>query len=164
MLRGRADPEPFAVGELVIDYERRRVSVAGRPVHLTATEFELLRLLSVNAGRVMTSKSLLRQLRGERDGIRAKQVRSFVRKLRGKLGDDARHPTWIFNERGVGYRMAPAGPTVRGCSTGPQGEAETGPDLNRSGSSRYPVTRTGAHPGKRRIGRAGGRPFIALPR
>ena len=106
VLRGRADPEPFALGELVIDYEQRRVSVAGRPVHLTATEFELLRLLSVNAGRVMTSKSLLRQLRGERDGIRAKQVRSFVRKLRGKLGDDARHPTWIFNERGVGYRMA----------------------------------------------------------
>ena len=106
VLRGRADPDPFVLGELVIEYDRRRVSVAGRPIHLTATEFELLRLLSVNAGRVMTSKSLLRQLRGERGGVRPNQVRSFVRKLRGKLGDNARRPTWIFNERGVGYRMA----------------------------------------------------------
>ena len=106
VLRGRSDPEPFVLGQLVIDYERRRVSVAGRPVHLTATEFELLRLLSVNAGRVMSSKSLLRQLRGERGGAGPGGVRSFVRKLRSKLGDDARRPTWIFNERGVGYRMA----------------------------------------------------------
>ncbi|MDE0173678.1 MAG: response regulator [Defluviicoccus sp.] len=105
-LRGRADPEPFVLGDLAIDYERRRVSVAGKAVHLTATEFELLRLLSVNAGRVMTSKSLLRQLWGEGRGIQPNQVRNFVRKLRGKLGENARRPTWIFNVRGVGYRMA----------------------------------------------------------
>ena len=106
VLRRRADPEPFTLGDLVIDYESRRVSVAGRPVRLTATEYELLRLLSVNAGRIVASESLLRRLRGERGGVRPNQVRSFVRKLRSKLGDDARSPTWIFNERGVGYRMA----------------------------------------------------------
>ena len=51
-LRRRADPDPFVLGELAIDYERRRVSVAGRDVELTATEYELLRVLSTNAGRV----------------------------------------------------------------------------------------------------------------
>jgi len=105
-LRRHAEPEPFVLGDLVIDYERRRVSVAGRAVRLTATEFELLRLLSVNAGRVLTNESLLRRLWGERDADDSDPVRSFVRKLRGKLGDSAASPTWIFNERGVGYRMA----------------------------------------------------------
>ena len=106
VLRRRAGPEPFVLGDLVIDYERRRVSVAGRTVQLTATEYELLRLLSVNAGRVLTSESLLRQLWGDREADDSDPVRSFVRKLRGKLGDSASNPTWIFNERGVGYRMA----------------------------------------------------------
>ena len=105
-LRRRAEPEPFVRGDLVIDYEQRRVSVAGRAVRLTATEFELLRLLSLNAGRIMTSESLLRQVWGERNGEGTDPVRSFVRKLRGKLGDSATNPVYIFNERGVGYRMA----------------------------------------------------------
>ena len=105
-LRKRAEPEPFVRGDLVIDYERRRVSVAGRAVRLTATEFELLRLLSLNAGRIMTSESLLRQVWGERNGEDTDPLRSFVRKLRGKLGDSASNPVYIFNERGVGYRMA----------------------------------------------------------
>ncbi len=105
-LRKRAEPEPFMLGDLVIDYERRRVSVAGRPVSLTAKEYDLLRLLSVNAGRVITSESLLRQIWGKRNGDHTEPVRSFVRKLRGKLGDSPTNPAYIFNERGVGYRMA----------------------------------------------------------
>ena len=51
-LRRRAETEPFVLDDLVIHYEQRRVQVAGRPVQLTATEFDLLRVLSVNAGRV----------------------------------------------------------------------------------------------------------------
>ena len=50
-LRRRAEPEPFVMGALAIDYERRRVTVAGREVELTATEYELLRVLSVKPGR-----------------------------------------------------------------------------------------------------------------
>ena len=66
-LRGRAEPEPFALGDLAIHYDERRVTVAGRPVELTATEFELLRALSLNAGRVLTYDALLRQVWGSRE-------------------------------------------------------------------------------------------------
>ena len=104
-LRHRAGAQPFLLGELAIDYDGRRVSVAGGTVTLTATEFELLRILSVNAGRVVTSESLLRQLWGTRESDDTDRVRAFVKQLRAKLGDSAANPTWIFTERGVGYRM-----------------------------------------------------------
>ena len=105
-LRSRVSPEPFVLGELAIDYERRRVTLGSRAVPLTATEYELLRTFSVNAGRVVTSESLLRQFWSTRSPDDTEPVRTFVKKLRAKLGDDAGCPTYIFNERGVGYRMA----------------------------------------------------------
>ena len=105
-LRIRAGTEPFVLGELVIDYKERRVSVGGRAVALTATEYEILRILSVNAGRVVTSESLLRQAWKGRDPTDTGPVRAFVKQLRAKLGDDAARPAYVFNERGVGYRMA----------------------------------------------------------
>ena len=108
-LRRRAGTEPFVLGELVIDYDRRRVALGSRPVSLTATEYGLLRILSVNAGRVVTSESLLRQAWGARDTADTAAVRAFVKKLRAKLGDDPGSPTYIFTERGVGYRMPKPG-------------------------------------------------------
>ena len=105
-LRGRAEPEPFALGDLAIRYDERRVTVAGRPVELTATEFELLRALSLNAGRVLTHDALVRQVWGSREHGDTDLVRVFIQKLRRKLGDDPKAPTYIFNQRGVGYRMA----------------------------------------------------------
>ena len=104
-LRRRMKPEPFFVGDLAIQYEQRRVTVAGRPVRLTATEYELLRALSLNAGRVSTYASLLRQVWGGRVHGDPELVRAFVKKLRSKLGDSAKKPAYILNERGVGYRM-----------------------------------------------------------
>ena len=104
-LRRRSDPETFVLGDLVIDYEQRRVSIAGRTVALTVTEYELLRLLSLNAGRVTTSESLLLRLWGDRAREGADPLRNFVKKLRRKLGDSAGKPVYIFNERGLGYRM-----------------------------------------------------------
>ena len=106
-LRKRTKPDPFLIADLTVDYDKRRATVGGQQVRLTATEYELLRVLSVNAGRVMTSESLLRQIWGEREGT--EPVRTFVKKLRAKLGDDSANPTYIFNERGVGYRMAAPG-------------------------------------------------------
>ena len=104
-LRRHREPERFVLGELAIEYEPRRVTVGGADVDLTATEFELLRLLSVNAGRVVHHDTILRRIWEGRDGADANLVRIFVRTLRAKLGDDAENPTWIFNQRGVGYRM-----------------------------------------------------------
>ena len=109
VLRRRADLEPFVLGDLAIDYDRRRVTVAGRPVALTATEYELLRALSHGAGRVLTHNALLRQVWAGRANGDPKIVRAYVKRLRSKLGDDAKSPAWIFNERGVGYRMARPG-------------------------------------------------------
>ena len=106
-LRKRSRPDPFLVADLAIDYEKHRVTVGGQEVRLTVTEYELLRVLSVNAGRLMTHESLIRQIWGERED--AEPVRTFVKKLRRKLGDDPASPTYIFNERGVGYRMAAPG-------------------------------------------------------
>ena len=105
VLRRRADPARFVLGTLAIDYDRRRVTVAGREVELTATEYELLRALSLNAGRVTTSETLLNRVWPGRSNGDTKVVRAFVKQLRRKLGDDAASPAWIFNERGVGYRM-----------------------------------------------------------
>ena len=105
-LRRRAEPEPFLLGDLAIHYEQRRVSVAGRPVQLTVTEYELLRVLSLSAGRVVTCDALLRQVWGGRESGGAKLVRAFVKTLRRKLSDDATRPAYIFTERGVGYRLA----------------------------------------------------------
>ena len=105
-LRREAGPEHFAVAGLSIDYEGRRVTVDGERVDLTATEYELLRALSLDAGRVSTYETLMRRVWGRRGSPNPKLVRAFVKKLRRKLGDNAASPTYIFNERGVGYRMA----------------------------------------------------------
>ena len=104
-LRVRAEPELFVLGDLAIDHGRRRVSVAGREIPLTAMEFELLRLLSANAGYPVTYETVLRQVWAGRDSGDAGAVRAFVKNLRRKLGDDAADPAWVFTERGVGYRM-----------------------------------------------------------
>ena len=104
-LRKRADPQPFVLGELAIRYDQRSVSLDGEPVNLTATEYELLRVLSLSAGRVVTFDALIRQVwRGRKPGNQ-KLVRTFIRSLRRKLGDDADEPIYIFTQRGIGYRV-----------------------------------------------------------
>ena len=105
VLRRTEGAEPFALGELAIDYEQRLVSVGGRPVELTATEYELLRARSVNAGRVVTHDALLRRVWARREDATVQAVRNFVKKLRRKLGDDPASPSFIASVRGVGYRM-----------------------------------------------------------
>ncbi len=108
-LRRQAEPETFAFGDLRISYDRRRVTLAGRKLKLTAKEYDLLSVLSRNAGRVMTYEALLRQVWNRRGGGRPGPVRTYVRKLRHKLGDDAADPAYILTERAVGYRMAEPG-------------------------------------------------------
>ena len=108
-LRKGDEAEPFVLGELTIHYEHRQVAVAGRPVRLTVTEYELLRVLSLNAGRISTYDMLVRKVWGDRETNDTDLLRTFIKKLRGKLGDDAARPTYILTERGLGYRMARPG-------------------------------------------------------
>ena len=104
-LRRRAGPAAFVLGELSIDYAHRRVTVGGRPVEFTATEYELLRALSLASGRVVTYDALMRQVWSGRRHPNRKLVRAYVKRLRKKLGDDSAQPTYIATERRVGYRM-----------------------------------------------------------
>ncbi len=130
-LRRRAEPEPFVLGKLVIRYDLRRVTVAGRPVDLTVTEYELLRVLSLDAGRVVTYGSLFRQAWSgrERSSGVPKLVRAVVKRLRDKLGDDATRPAYILNERGVGYRMpGPGDPPAHSDSGRSHPAGERPPD------------------------------------
>ncbi len=99
-------PEPFLLGDLAINYGERAVTVAGRTVQLTPIEYDLLRTLSVNAGRVTTYDFLIRQVWSSREHANSRLVRTFVKNLRRKLGDDATVPTYVHNVRGVGYRLA----------------------------------------------------------
>ena len=102
----RVEPsEPYVLGDLTIDYAERRVSVANRPVELTAAEYELLFELSVNAGRVLTHDQLLRRVWGLTNSGDVRVLRTLVKRLRRKLDDDASSPTYIFAEPRVGYRM-----------------------------------------------------------
>ena len=102
-LRRHGQPETFALGELHIDYAARRLTLAGTYVPLTGTEFDLLRILSRNAGRVVTHRTLLRSVWGRRGSSDTARIRTVMKKLRRKLGEDAANPTYIFNRHGVGY-------------------------------------------------------------
>lgn len=94
---------------LAIDYGRRRVTVGGEAVALTSTEYELLCALSLEAGRVVPYATLLRRVWNGRESADVNLVRIFAGNLRRKLGDSAADPVWIFNVRGVGYRMVGPG-------------------------------------------------------
>ena len=111
VLRRRSDPETFVLGELAVDHDRRLVTVGGRAVELTATEYGLLRELTLGAGRVVTYEALLERVWPGRVNGDRKVLLAFVKQLRAKLGEDASDPKWIFNVRGVGYRMPRSGET-----------------------------------------------------
>ncbi len=104
-LRRQEAPGPFLLGDLAVDFARRRVTIGGQAVELTATEYAVLRTLALDAGQVVTHEALLRRVWHGRDNADANVVRVFVRNLRRKLGDDAANPEYVFNVRGVGYRM-----------------------------------------------------------
>ena len=102
------EASPFALGDLNIDYAGRRVEIAGQPVHLTPIEYELLRVLSLNGGRALTHDQLLRRVWRVSSSGDPQVVRTHMRRLRRKLGDDADSPRYIFTEPRVGYRMPKA--------------------------------------------------------
>ena len=113
-LRRRDAPEPapdqgsFQLGELAVDYARRRVTVGGRAVELTDTEYRLLCELAVNAGRTLSRERLMRRVWSARESGDSSMLRGYVRRLREKLGETAENPRYIFNEPRAGYRLGEA--------------------------------------------------------
>ena len=96
---------PFVLGDLTIHFADRRVSVGSKEISLSATEYKVLYELANHAGMVMTHDQILQRVWGEDYSGEVELVRSFIRNLRHKLGDDARNPTYVFTEPQVGYRM-----------------------------------------------------------
>ncbi|HTG48265.1 MAG TPA: response regulator transcription factor [Actinomycetota bacterium] len=98
-------PQPtLRYGDLEIDLARRLVTSGGEPVHLTPTEYALLESLATNPGKLLTHQWLLRRVWGQGYGTETTYLRTYVRTLRKKLGDDASAPALIVTEPGVGYR------------------------------------------------------------
>ena len=96
----------IAIGELVLDPAARTVSRSGTPLHLTRTEWELLRALMTNAGRVLTHQHLFRAVwSGRTFGDAQQYLRVYVARLRRKIEPDAVRPRYIHTEPGVGYRF-----------------------------------------------------------
>ena len=92
-------------GDLTVDLGRRLVTVRGRAVHLTPTEYELLRYLALHAGRLVTHTILLREVWGAYAVGESQNTRYVVAQIRRKLGDDPARPRYIATEPGVGYRL-----------------------------------------------------------
>ena len=104
--------EPLVLGDLTIEFAERRVTVAGQPVSLTATEYDLLAELAVHVGQVVTHDQLLARVWGPTAARDVRVIRTHLTRLRRKLGEDASNPTYIFAQPRVGYRLATAEPST----------------------------------------------------
>lgn len=98
----------FTLEGLVIDYDRRQVSVDGSLIHLTQTEFNILAYLSQNCGKVMTYTAIIRSVWGVMDDGSIKKLQVNMANIRKKLGCRPGESRYILNELGVGYRMQDA--------------------------------------------------------
>jgi len=95
----------FRSAELEVDLERRAVTVGGRRVHLTPTEYALLGALIADAGRVLTDRSLLQRVWGPEYGSEDHYLHVYMARLRKKLERDPANPRYLRTEAGVGYRL-----------------------------------------------------------
>lgn len=93
----------FTKDHLKVNYLSHQVTVSGKGIELTSTEFNLLKELTTHAGEVMTHRALLHAVWGAEYGEEREYVRVFVNRLRQKLGDDPASPRFIKTEPGVGY-------------------------------------------------------------
>jgi two-component system KDP operon response regulator KdpE len=100
------DPAPpvLRYADLEIDLARRLVTRSGDALHLTPTEYGLLEALATNPDKLLTHQWLLRRVWGQGYGTETTYLRTYIRALRKKLGDDAGSPALIMTEPGVGYR------------------------------------------------------------
>lgn len=114
---GPGGPPRFVSAELVVDFERRTVSVMGRSVRLTPKEFELLRQLVANRGKTLTHRWLLQMVWGPDYGEEMESLRVLVNQLRKKVEPNPRKPRYILTEPWVGYRFESPDPTERAVPT-----------------------------------------------
>jgi len=90
---------------MIIDYDRRQVSVGGKSIHLTQTEYNILFYLSQHTGKVMTYSAIIRSVWGGMDSGSIKKLQVNMANIRKKLGVQPGENRYVINELGVGYRM-----------------------------------------------------------
>jgi two-component system, OmpR family, KDP operon response regulator KdpE len=93
------------VGELRIDREKRSVTMNGKPISLTPTEWDLLRLLAENEGKLLTHPAILREIWGPAYREESNYLHVYVSHLRRKIEPDPARPRYLLNQPGVGYRL-----------------------------------------------------------
>lgn len=98
-------PTQFRNGDLLLDFERRRVLMEGKDIHLTQTEYNIVTLLARNAGKVLTYDSIIRSIWGPNSGTDNQILRVNMANIRRKMEKNPGEPQYIFTEMGVGYRM-----------------------------------------------------------
>ena len=104
---GEADTRLLTVGDVAIDVDERRVVVAEKEIKLTPKEFEVLKYLVSNAGKVVTHRALLQAVWGWESTDQTEYLRVFINQLRRKIEADASHPRYLLTEPWVGYRFVP---------------------------------------------------------
>jgi two-component system, OmpR family, KDP operon response regulator KdpE len=102
-----ADTSTLSVGDVTIKVDERRVIVAGVEVKLTPKEFDVLKHLVSNAGKVVTHRALLQAVWGFESTEQTEYLRVFINQLRRKIEPDPQHPRYILTEPWVGYRFMP---------------------------------------------------------
>jgi two-component system KDP operon response regulator KdpE len=104
---GNLKDEPvIQISDLWIDLSRRQVKVAGTEIHLTPTEYDLLKILVSNAGKVVTHRHILTTIWGNNGQDYAQYLRIYISQLRKKIETDPNQPKFILTEPGVGYRLS----------------------------------------------------------
>jgi two-component system KDP operon response regulator KdpE len=104
--RTAPDGEPvLEVGRLRVDLEKHAVSVDGRVIHLTPHEFDLLAVLARNRGKLLTHRTILREVWGPAYQLESSYLHVYVSQLRRKLEPDPTRPRYLLTETGVGYRL-----------------------------------------------------------
>jgi two-component system, OmpR family, KDP operon response regulator KdpE len=93
------------IGELRLDIDGHSVSLGGEPVHLTPHQFDLLRVLAANEGKLMTQRALLREVWGPTYGTEANLLHVNISQLRRKIERDRANPRYLLTEPGAGYRL-----------------------------------------------------------
>ncbi len=102
---GSEDTPILTFGELLVDIARRNVTVRGEEVRLTPTEYEVLKYLAQQAGRVVTHRQLLKAVWGSNYQEHSQYLRVYIGQLRRKIEIDPSQPAYIITEPGVGYRL-----------------------------------------------------------
>jgi two-component system KDP operon response regulator KdpE len=106
----RSEDEPvIEVRQLRVDLARRRVTLADQEIALTPTEYDILRILAQNIGKVLTHRQLLQRVWGQAYGDDMHLLRVNISNLRRKIEPDPSRPTYILTEAGVGYRLRSEG-------------------------------------------------------